>query len=100
MTGKTEKKPGQAWQAFRTHPGAVIRQTAIQLLLRLAGIGALLAGLCGGLALICIPQDWSVFLGFPMDYVAVSHLFFLIFLVLNYRGFALEAPRKKQTRRS
>lgn len=63
-------------------------------------LAAVLAGLCGGLALICIPQDWSVFLGFPVDYVAVSHLFFLIFLVLYYRGFALEAPRKKQTRRS
>ena len=48
MTGKTEKKPGQAWQAFRAHPGVVIRQTALHLLLRLAGIGALLAGLRGG----------------------------------------------------
>lgn len=59
-------------------------------------LAAVLSGLCGGLALICIPQDWSIHILFPIDYVAVSHLFFLAFLGLYYRGFALEAPLKMQ----
>ena len=63
MTGKTEKKPGQAWQAFRAHPGAVIRQTALQLLLRLAGIGALLAGLRGAFAPGVPPVVWYALAG-------------------------------------
>ena len=63
-------------------------------------LAAVLAGLCGGLALICIPPDWSLFPGLPVDRVALSHLFFLIFLALYYRGFALEASRKNRTRRS
>ena len=71
MTGKTEKKPGQAWQAFRAHPGAVIRQTAIQLLLRLAGIGALLAGLRGAFAPGVPPVVWYALAG--AIYVLCTH---------------------------
>ena len=59
-------------------------------------LAAILSGLCGGLALICIPSSWSISLGFPVDGVAISHLFFLIFLALYYRGFALEAPQKNR----
>lgn len=63
MTGKTGKKPGRAWQAFRAHLGVVLRQTALQLLLRLAGIGTLLAGLRGAFAPGVPPVVWYALAG-------------------------------------
>lgn len=63
MAGEKGKKTGRAWQAFRAHPGVIIRQTLLQLLLRAAGMGALLAGLRGAFSPEIPSALWYVLAG-------------------------------------